>query len=169
MRVLNDVVCLTICVGIYDEPERKEKEETREKTNFYILYKYIYRDAIQCLFWVEMNFVVLFYFSFFHLIFFHSGKKQTGSIADSFIFSGESCYRVAWAGGPSLFCASTFSKWHWVLRCGQKVGGNLWQCRKQCGSTMAARVAPRLYSVPTAQIFTSVVFPLNGLGLYPPV
>jgi hypothetical protein len=50
VRVLNDVVCLTICVGIYDEPERKEKEETREKTNFYILYKYIYRDAIQCLF-----------------------------------------------------------------------------------------------------------------------
>lgn len=38
VRVLNDVVCLTICVGIY---EQQEREREKEKTNFYILYIYI--------------------------------------------------------------------------------------------------------------------------------
>ena len=45
VRVLNDVVCLTICVGIY---EQQERERTREDKFLYIIY--IYRDAIQCLF-----------------------------------------------------------------------------------------------------------------------
>ena len=48
VRVLNDVVCLTICVGIY---EQQERERTREDKFIYIIY--IYRDAIQSLFWVK--------------------------------------------------------------------------------------------------------------------
>ncbi len=35
VRVLNDVVCLTICVGIYDE--REKKKETREDKFLYII------------------------------------------------------------------------------------------------------------------------------------
>jgi hypothetical protein len=46
---------------------------------------------------------------FFHLIFFHSGKKkQTGRIADSFIFSGESCIELRELEARPFLCVNLF-------------------------------------------------------------
>ncbi len=121
VRVLNDVVCLTICVGIY---EQQEREREKEKTNFYILYIYI---AMQYNAFSELNEFYRVLISF--QIEWMDGKTQTKKNKGQIMRLPFLLF--AFDGGESCVCEeSVYSalswrqpKWHWVLRCGQKVGG----------------------------------------------